>query len=94
VANGLNGIMGSHDPASRVLEISNPRRVDTSKGATWAVCVKALRNPSRQSPAYYSVFFQREKIVESRLSVGSDLCESQPYAPFEWTVDVNSPVLR
>jgi hypothetical protein len=94
VANGLSTILGARDTGVRLLEISNPRRVDVVKGATWMVCVRSLSYPARQPRAYYSVFIQREKIVDSRMSVGTDQCESEPYAPFEWSVDVDNPTLR
>ena len=93
IANGLGGIIGgTDDPRSRLLEITVPRRVDLGKGATWVVCVKALKFPSRLPRAYYAVFIQRSRIIESRLSVVLDQCESQPYSPFEWSVDIDNPV--
>lgn len=93
IANGLGGIIGTKDDAnSRLLEITAPRRVDVARGATWMVCVKVLRFPSRTPRAYYAVFIQRSSIVESRLSVVLDHCESQPYSPFEWSVDIDNPV--
>ncbi len=93
IANGLGGIIGGTDDAnSRLLDITAPRRVDATKGATWMVCVKALRFPSRTPRAYYAVFIQRGRMVESRLSVVLDQCESQPYSPFEWSVDINNPI--
>src|SRR6185312_4937608 len=88
VANALGGIIGNKDdPTSRLLEISSPRRVDAPRGATWMLCVKALRYPSRTTRGYYAVFIQRDKIVESRISVVLDQCETEPYSPFEWSVD-------
>lgn len=94
VAKGLGGIIGGKDNLqTRVLEISAPRRVDATKGAAWLVCVKYLRVPSRLPRAYYTVFIQADKIVESRLSVGVDQCETQVYSPFEWNVDANIPLL-
>jgi hypothetical protein len=94
VANGLDAIIGTRDAANRFLEISVPRRVDVVKGATWMVCVRSLSYPAREPRAYYSVFIQREKIVVSRMSVGIDQCESEAYTPFEWSVDVDNPMLR
>jgi hypothetical protein len=93
IANGLSGIIGSKDDASsRLLEITTPRRVEATRGAIWLVCLKALRFPSRTPRAYYAVFIQRSRIIESRLSVVLDQCENQPYSPFEWSVDLNNPV--
>jgi hypothetical protein len=93
IANGLGAIIGSKDdPNSRLLEITTPRRVDATKGATWLVCVKSLRFPSLTPRAHYAVFIQRGRIIESRLSVVLDQCESQPYSPFEWSIDINNPV--
>src|SRR3954451_10209820 len=85
VANGLSAILGSKDTGVRLLEISNPRRVDGAKGATWMVCVKSLSYPARQPRAYYAVFIQQQKIVDSRISVGTDQCQSESYTPFEWS---------
>ena len=94
VANGLSAILGARDTGVRLLEISNPRRVDVAKGATWMVCLRSLSYPTRQPRAYYSVFIQREKIIDSRMSVGVDQCQNEPYTPFEWSVDVDNPTLR
>jgi len=94
VANGLSDILGARDTGVGLLEISSPRRVDVVKGATWMVCVRSLSFPARQPRTYYSVFIQREKIVDSRISVGIDQCQSEPYTPFEWSVDVDNPTLR
>ena len=94
VANGLSGILGAKDTGVRLLEISNPRRVDGVKGAMWMVCVRSLSFPARQPRTYYSVFIQREKIIDSRISVGIDQCQSEPYTPFEWSVDVDNPTFR
>lgn len=92
IANGLSAIIGSKDDAnSRLLEITSPRRVDAVRGATWMVCVKALRFPSRTPRAYYAVFIQQSRIVESRLSVVLDQCESQAFSPFEWSIDMDNP---
>jgi hypothetical protein len=94
VANGLGGIMGGKDAESRFLEISSPRRADMTKGATWMVCVKVLSYPSQSTRAYYAVFIQRDKIVESRTSLAIDLCESQSFTPFDWKSDVDKPIIR
>ncbi len=80
------------DPMRRVLEISQPRRIDSHKGAAWLVCLKALRYPSQTPRAYYAVFLQQDKVIDSRLSVVLDRCESEAYAPFDWASDVNNPV--
>jgi hypothetical protein len=93
VANGLDRIMGDKDPNNRLLEITASRRVNSTKGASWMVCVRALRHPSRLPSAHYAVFIQRDKIAESRLSVVVDQCESQAYSPFEWKADIDRPVL-
>lgn len=92
VANGLDLMMGGRDSQYRLLEISSPRRVSIARGATWMVCVKALTYPSRSPRAYYAVFIQRDKIVESRLSVVLDQCEGETYTPFDWNVDINNPI--
>ena len=94
VANGLSTILGARDTGVRLLEISNPRRVDIAKGATWMVCVRSLSYPARLPRTYYSVFIQREKIINSRISVGIDQCESEPYTAFEWSVDIDNPTFR
>ena len=91
---GLNAIIGSRDEASRVLEISNPRRVDVAKGAVWMVCVRTLSYPARQPRTYHSVFIRHERIIDYRIAVGIDQCERETYTPFEWSVDVDNPTLR
>jgi len=94
VANSLDSVMGKSEQQTRLLEISSPRRVDTMVGATWMVCIKELKYPSRLPRLYYTVLFRRETIAAARVSVGTDQCESQPYTPFEWSVDANKPVAR
>jgi hypothetical protein len=93
IANALGGIIGSKDNAAiRVLELTTPRRVDAPKGATWMVCMKWLRIPARTPRAYYAIFIQRDRIVDSRLSIVLDQCETQTYSPFEWSFDVDHPL--
>ena len=92
VATSLDGIMGARQSDLRVLELSTPRRVDLIKGAAWLVCLKSLRNSLRLPPAYYAVVIQREKIAESRIAVGTDGCEAQPYTPFDWNLEKTRPV--
>ena len=91
---GLIAIVGSRSLAASVLEISNPRRVDTAKGATWMVCIKTLSYPARQLRTYHSVFIRRERIIDYRVSVGVDQCERETYTPFEWSVDKDNPTSR
>jgi hypothetical protein len=88
IANRLSEVVGS--PASAgTLEISDARRVDSLKGASWQVCVKAQKFPF--PPRYYAVFFQREQIVQSRLSVLIDHCELQKFKSFDWKMEANNP---
>src|SRR3954471_2694143 len=90
VANGFSAVI-VRETQSRVLEITNPRRVDVAKGATWMVCVKILTYPARQARAHYAVFIRNEKVIDYRISIGTDQCEIQSYAPFEWSVDIDNP---
>lgn len=94
IAKALDGIIGAGERNVSELEITTPRRVDVVKGAAWLVCVKARRTTSRRPPSYYGVLIQREKIVESRLAVGTDMCESQPYMAFDWRVEGDRPVVQ
>jgi hypothetical protein len=88
IANRLAEVVGNPDNAG-TLEISNVQRVDSLKGASWQVCVKAQKFPF--PPRYYAVFFQREQIVQSRLSVLIDHCELQSFKPFDWKTEANNP---
>ena len=91
IANALQPIVG--DPAKAgTLEISGARRIDSLKGATWVVCIKAQR--FALPPQYYAVFFQGGRIVDSRLSVLIDQCELQSYTVFDWAADANAPPAR
>ena len=94
IAIALDGIVGRKNPGERMLEISSPRRMDVVKGATWLVCVRSISYPAQLPRAHYSVFIQRDKIVDSHLALGIEQCESQPYAPFEWSRDITNPVYR
>jgi hypothetical protein len=81
------------DPAKAgTFEISAPRRVDSLKGASWVSCVRTQKFPL--FPRYYAVFLQRDRIVDSRLSVLIDQCELQTYSPFVWNADANAPPVR
>jgi hypothetical protein len=91
IANGLAGIIGNPGSAG-TFEISEARRVDSLKGASWLVCIRAQNFP--QLPHHYAVFLQRERIVDSRLSVLIDQCEMQTYLPFDWIADANAPPVR
>ena len=88
IANRLSGIIGNVDRTH--LEISKPQRVDSTKGASWLVCLKR-NDTALPLPRYYAVFFQRGEIADSRLSVLIDHCELQTYAPFDWVADANAP---
>jgi hypothetical protein len=91
IANALQPIVG--DPAKAgTLEISSGRRVDSLKGASWVVCIKAQKFPLL--PQYYAVFFQGGRIVDNRLSVLIDQCELQSYTAFNWAADANAPPAR
>ena len=90
IANKIMDILG--DPGSAgSLEISNLRRANSLKGAAWLVCLKARK--FLLLPRYYAVFFQREQIVDSRLSVLIDQCELQTFVPFDWSSDASNPPL-
>jgi hypothetical protein len=87
IANRIKDIVG--DPSSAgALEISNPWRVDSLKGASWLVCIKSQKFPL---PRYHAVFFQRDQIIDSRLSVLIDRCELQTFSPFDWAADASIP---
>ena len=86
VANQVKRIVG--DPRSGGLRISEARRVDSLKGASWLVCLEVEHSPL---PRYYAVFIQRDRIVDSRLSVMIDQCEQQSYAAFDWVAQANIP---
>jgi hypothetical protein len=91
IANGLVGIVGNPANAG-TFEISDLRRVDSLKGASWLICIRVQNFP--QLPRHYAVFLQRERIVDSRLSVLIDQCEMQSYLPFDWIADANAPPVR
>ena len=91
IANSLAGIVGNPANAG-TFEISDLRRVDSLKGASWLICIRVQNFP--QLPRHYAVFLQRERIVDSRLSVLIDQCEIQTYLPFDWIADANAPPVR
>jgi hypothetical protein len=88
IAARLKEIVGKSN-LSDTLELSAPRRVDTLKGATWVICIKAQAFPLL--PRYYAVLMQRGQIVDSRLSVVIDQCELQSYTAFNWNADLTNP---
>jgi hypothetical protein len=91
IANGLGGIVGNPSGAGTI-EISGARRVDSLKGASWLVCLRIQGFP--QLPRHYAVFLQKERVVDSRLSVLIDQCELQSYTSFDWAADANAPPVR
>jgi hypothetical protein len=86
IAHRVREIVG--DPGTAQLRISDGRRVDSLKGASWLVCLEVENSPLLR---YYAVFIQRDRIVDSRLSVIIDQCEQQSYAPFDWVAQVTIP---
>jgi hypothetical protein len=88
IANRLMDIVGKPAGAG-ALEISSPRRVDSLKGASWIACIKVNQFPLL--PRHYAVFFQRNQIVDSRLSVLVDQCEFQSYEPFDFAAEADKP---
>lgn len=88
IANKLKDIMGDAAPTD-TLELSKAERLESLKGASWRVCVKAQK--FLLPPRYYAVFFQRDEIVDSRLSVLIDQCEIQSYSAFDWKTEANNP---
>jgi hypothetical protein len=87
IANRVSEIVGSDNAGG--LEISNIQRVDSLMGASWQVCLKVQKFTF--PPRYYAVFFQREQIVQSRLSVLIDHCELQSFASFDWKAEADKP---
>ena len=88
IANKLKEVLGDAAPTDR-LEITGAARIDSLKGATWRVCLKAQKFPLL--PRYYAIFFQSGQMVDTRLSVLIDQCELQGYAPFDWQTEMNKP---
>ena len=91
IANKLKEVLGDAAPTD-TLQISKAERLDSLKGASWRVCIKAQK--FLLPPRYYAVFFQREQMVDSRLSVLIDQCELQSYSAFDWRADLNRPPAR
>ena len=88
IANKLKEIIGVAEP-SDTLEISKAERLESLKGASWRVCVKAQK--FLLPPRFYAVFFQRDQMVDNRLSVLIDRCEIQSYSAFDWKTEANNP---
>ena len=87
IANKLKEVVGVSEP-SDTLEISKAERIESLKGASWRVCVKAQK--FLLPPRYYAVLFQRGEMVDSRLSVLIDQCEIQSYSSFDWKTEANN----
>jgi hypothetical protein len=62
------------------LEISAVRPADHGPGS-YFFCVREAGIPPNQPRKYYSVFFDSDKYMGSRLSVILDKCEVQTYGP-------------
>jgi hypothetical protein len=89
IAPRVGSIVGN--PGAGRMRISEARRVDSLKGASWLVCLEVENAPLLR---YYAVFIQRESIVDSRLSVVIDQCEQQPYTAFDWIAEAAVPSAR
>ncbi len=59
-------------------EISDVHRNRSSSLGDWALC---LRNDVEDKRQYYTMFFRNRKITDYRLSVLSDGCEAEAFAP-------------
>jgi hypothetical protein len=91
IATHLKEIVGE-PTQSGTFEISGVKRVESLKGASWQVCIRTQKFPLL--PLYHAVFIQRDRIVDSRVSVLIDQCELQSYAPFDWVVEGNTVPVR
>ena len=91
IANKLKEVLGDATPTD-TLQISHADRIESLKGASWRVCVRVQK--FLLPPRYYAVFFQREQMVDSRLSVLIDQCEIQSYSAFDWQADAKAPPVR
>lgn len=90
VALGIESVVA--DPARLgPMQISEVRRVSSLKGESWLACLKTERQPL---PQYFAVFIQRNRIVDSRVSVLIDQCELQAYTPFDWAADAAAPAAQ
>jgi hypothetical protein len=88
IANKLKEVLGDESPTD-VLAISKAERIESLKGASWRVCVKAMK--ASQPPRYYAVLFQNGRIVDAHLSFVIDQCELQSYSTFDWKMEANNP---
>ena len=77
---------------SGTFEISGIKRVDSIKGASWQSCLRTQKSP--RPPRYYAVFIQSDRIVDSRVSVLIDRCETETYTPFDWVAEARTPPAR
>jgi hypothetical protein len=48
-----------------------------------AVAPSAPSSTTSESPQYYAIFIQGDKIIDSRLGVAIDQCRSQTFQPFD-----------
>ena len=83
ISNKIANTVGTSDRRGS-MEVSAPRRSDSDKGPSWLYCVKVAAG-GWGLPRYYAVFMQREKVVQSRLSVLIDQCEMQSFVTLNWT---------
>ncbi len=91
IANKLKDVLGDAAPTDK-LEITGAARIDSLKGASWRVCLRAQKFPLL--PRYYAVFFQSGQMDETRLSVQIDQSELQGYAPIDSQTEMNNPPSR
>jgi len=88
VANNVGAVIGGKEnPLNWRFEIATPHRVDGPRGATWMVCLLYLRPQSTTPRGYYAIFIQKNRILESRLSVVLDHCETEVFTPFDWRAE-------
>ena len=90
IANHIKEVIGEPKRAGS-LEISGARKIDSFRGPSWMVCLREQKFPLL--PRYYAVFLQRDRIVDSRISVVVDQCEIQSFAAYDWASEsANAPL--
>jgi hypothetical protein len=90
VADNIKAVFPKETPAGDV-QISGIRLIDHLKGPAWLTCVKIER---QETPQFYAIFIQGEKIIDSRVALVIDQCYKDTYAPFDIASAATKPATK
>ena len=90
VADNIRVVFPKETPSGE-LQISGIRLIDHLKGPAWLTCVKI---ETRETPQFFAIFIQGDKIIDSRVALMIDQCYKDTYEPFEIAAFATKPATK